>query len=83
MIDSRSWLGRNKLEIETPSLLLDLEILERNLAAMQALCSRGGVQYRPHTKTHKSPLLALLQIERGAGGICCAKLAEVEVMGSN
>lgn len=46
---------------------------------MQAAANAGGKRLRPHAKTHKSPRVAALQIERGAVGICCAKLGEAEV----
>lgn len=51
----------------------------RNLDRMQAAADTRGVRLRPHTKTHKSPMAARWQIERGAIGICCAKLSEAEV----
>ena len=46
---------------------------------MQAAANARGLRLRPHAKTHKSPRVAALQIERGAVGICCAKLGEAEV----
>ena len=46
---------------------------------MQAEANAGGIRLRPHAKTHKSPLVARWQIERGAIGICCAKIGEAEV----
>src|SRR6187549_3638335 len=46
---------------------------------MQAEANARGIRLRPHAKTHKSPLNASWQIERGAAGICCAKLGEAEV----
>src|SRR6187431_1594335 len=46
---------------------------------MQARATEAGVALRPHTKTHKSPVIARWQLEAGAVGICCAKLAEAEV----
>ena len=46
---------------------------------MQATARSAGVALRPHAKTHKSPAIARWQIEAGAVGICCAKLAEAEV----
>ena len=46
---------------------------------MQAAANARGLRLRPHAKTHKSPRIAALQIERGAIGICCAKLGEAEV----
>jgi len=46
---------------------------------MQAAADRCGIRMRPHAKTHKSPVVARWQIDRGAVGICCAKLGEAEV----
>lgn len=46
---------------------------------VQRLASSNGLRLRPHAKTHKSPVIAGWQIERGAVGICCAKLGEAEV----
>lgn len=59
---------------------MDLDKLERNIAAMQALCDASGVALRPHTKTHKSPEIARLQLAAGAKGITVAKVGEAEVM---
>jgi D-serine deaminase-like pyridoxal phosphate-dependent protein len=67
-------------ELETPALLVDLDALEANLAEMAAVAARAGVRLRPHTKTHKSPEIAHLQVAAGAAGITCAKLGEAEVM---
>lgn len=71
---------QNKFELDTPCLVLDLEILERNLQKMQALASRAGKQLRPHAKTHKCSILARRQMEVGAIGICAAKVSEAEVL---
>jgi len=46
---------------------------------MQTTATANGLRLRPHSKTHKSPLIAQWQIDRGAVGICCAKLGEAEV----
>ena len=46
---------------------------------MQALATGAGVRLRPHAKTHKSPIVARWQLERGAVGVCCAKVGEAEV----
>jgi D-serine deaminase-like pyridoxal phosphate-dependent protein len=46
---------------------------------MQAEANARGIRLRPHSKTHKSPLIARWQLDRGAAGICCAKLGEAEV----
>lgn len=66
--------------VDTPALFLDLEIMERNLDAMQSKMNRLGVKLRPHIKTHKTPELALWQVEKGARGITCAKLSEAQIM---
>jgi D-serine deaminase-like pyridoxal phosphate-dependent protein len=67
-------------EVDTPALLLDFDKLERNLDKMAALARERRVALRPHSKTHKTPVIAQMQIDRGAVGICCAKLGEAEVM---
>jgi len=66
-------------EIPTPAVLVDARRLNRNLSAMQSAANARGLRLRPHAKTHKSPVIARMQIERGAVGICCAKLGEAEV----
>lgn len=67
-------------ELDTPALLVDLKRTERNIASMQAVCDLNGVALRPHTKTHKSPAVARLQLAAGARGITVAKVGEAEVM---
>ena len=57
-----------------------MDRVERNIARIQAACDAAGVANRPHIKTHKSPMLAQLQIAAGAKGITCQKLGEAEVM---
>jgi D-serine deaminase-like pyridoxal phosphate-dependent protein len=66
-------------DLPTPAVLLESSRLTRNLSRMQAIANARGLRLRPHAKTHKSPTIAALQIERGAVGICCAKLGEAEV----
>jgi len=63
-------------QIETPALILDLEIFERNIQKMQAFANEGGLGLRPHYKSHKSTVIAHKQIEAGAKGLCCAKVSE-------
>lgn len=67
-------------EIDTPALLVELDVMERNIQQIYQKCQSAGVDWRPHCKAHKSPDIARLLIERGAVGITCAKLAEAEVM---
>jgi D-serine deaminase-like pyridoxal phosphate-dependent protein len=64
----------------TPAVVVDLDVVEANIARVQALCDRAGVANRPHVKTHKSPVLARMQRDAGARGITCQKLGEAEVM---
>ena len=64
----------------TPCAVIDMDRVERNIARVQAACEAAGVANRPHIKTHKSPLLAKMQVAAGARGITCQKLGEAEVM---
>jgi D-serine deaminase-like pyridoxal phosphate-dependent protein len=67
-------------EYGTPAVAIDLDRVERNIARLQAACDNAGLRNRPHTKTHKSPVLAKMQRQLGAKGITCQKLGEAEVM---
>ena len=67
-------------EYGTPCAVIDMDRVERNIARIQATCDAANVANRPHIKTHKSPLLAAMQIKAGARGITCQKLGEAEVM---
>ena len=69
-----------KCHIPTPALVVDLDKLQRNIDEMAARARRAGVALRPHTKTHKTPIIAHMQLRAGACGIVCAKLGEAEVM---
>jgi D-serine deaminase-like pyridoxal phosphate-dependent protein len=64
----------------TPAVVIDLDVVERNIARTQAFCDAAGVANRPHIKTHKSPILAAMQRDAGAQGVTCQKLGEAEVM---
>src|SRR2546426_3147444 len=66
-------------DLPTPQVLIDRARVMRNIDAAQQLADAAGVALRPHAKTHKSPIIARWQIERGAVGVCCAKLGEAEV----
>ena len=67
-------------ELDTPVLLVDAAALERNIARMRDLATEAGLALRPHAKAHKTPVIARMQIEQGAVGVCCAKLGEAEVL---
>lgn len=64
----------------TPCAVIDLEVVDLNIARLQSLCDKAGLTNRPHIKTHKSPFLARRQLQAGAIGITCQKLGEAEVM---
>lgn len=66
--------------LDTPAVLVDLDIAEANIARMAAYARDSGVALRPHVKTHKSPEMARRQIAAGAVGVCVAKVSEAEVM---
>jgi D-serine deaminase-like pyridoxal phosphate-dependent protein len=67
-------------EYGTPCAVIDMDKVERNIARIQTQCDAAGVANRPHIKTHKSPMLARMQIEAGARGITCQKIGEAEIM---
>ncbi|HEY2480836.1 MAG TPA: DSD1 family PLP-dependent enzyme [Caulobacteraceae bacterium] len=67
-------------DLATPALVVDLDALERNIAAMAAFARQAGLTLRPHAKTHKSVEIARRQIAAGAVGVCCAKLGEAEAL---
>ena len=77
---SHRLIGKTKAALDTPALIVDLDILEANIARIAATCRENGVGWRPHTKAHKTPEIARLQLAAGAIGIACAKLGEAEVM---
>jgi D-serine deaminase-like pyridoxal phosphate-dependent protein len=75
--------GVSRLPSLTPHVRVDLDAVERNIAAMQAYCDAHGLACRPHIKTHKLPKIAHLQCRAGAVGITCQKLGEAEVMAAS
>ena len=70
----------NIADLDTPTLVADLDVLERNIHGMATHCRQLGIPLRVHTKTHKVPEIAKLQIAAGSQGITCQKLGEAEVM---
>ena len=65
-------------ELETPALILDLDVMEQNMAKMDSLLAGTQMRLRPHYKSNKCPAIAHLQLAAGAKGICCSKLSEAE-----
>ncbi len=72
--------GQSAAAIDTPALVVDLDVMERNLATMAAFAQQHQVKLRPHAKMHKSAELALLQIQSGACGVCVQKTSEAEAL---
>ena len=69
-------------ELQTPALIIDLDVFDANLAKMQSYLEEQDIALRAHTKMHKCPLIARKQVESGACGVCAAKISEAEVMGA-
>jgi D-serine deaminase-like pyridoxal phosphate-dependent protein len=67
-------------EIDTPAVVIDLKVMERNLGRLAEYCREKQLRLRPHAKTHKIPELAHKQIAMGACGITVAKASEARVM---
>jgi len=73
----------SKWELDTPALCVDLDLLEGNLDKMASTMTANGIASRPHSKTHKCPIIAQMQMDRGSVGICTAKVSEAEAMFQN
>ncbi|MBY0372563.1 MAG: alanine racemase [Bryobacteraceae bacterium] len=67
-------------DLDTPAILIDLDVMERNLARMAEYARAHHLRLRPHTKTHKIPALGARQLAHGAAGLTVAKTGEAEVM---
>jgi D-serine deaminase-like pyridoxal phosphate-dependent protein len=72
-------IGESIERVETPALLVDLDVMEANIRRWQAAVDAAGVAFRPHIKTHKMPAIAERQLAAGAVGLAVAKVAEAEV----
>jgi 3-hydroxy-D-aspartate aldolase len=73
-------LGDRLEDVETPSLIIDLDAFEKNLSTMASFARAAGVRLRPHAKTHKCVEVAKRQIALGAVGQCVQKVGEAEVL---
>ena len=73
-------LGQPLSAVDTPALIVDADILQRNLLRLQRSAEAAGLQLRPHIKAHKTPQIAQMQVRAGAVGVTAAKLGEAEVM---
>jgi D-serine deaminase-like pyridoxal phosphate-dependent protein len=72
--------GVTKYDLPTPSLLVDLDRLEANIARMAEYTKSRGIGLRPHAKTHKCAEIARRQIQAGALGVCTATIREAEAL---
>jgi D-serine deaminase-like pyridoxal phosphate-dependent protein len=72
--------GTEKEEMDTPALLIDLDVMEKNISAMARFFKGKKASLWPHIKVHRTPMLAHKQVESGAGGICCQKVRQAEIM---
>ncbi len=79
-IEYRFGEAGSRYRLNTPSLILDLDALERNISRMAETIRGFGRRLRPHAKSHKCIRIAESQIDAGAIGICCATLDEAEIM---
>ena len=66
--------------LDTPAVVVDLDVVEKNLRRGADVARANGLEFRPHIKTHKIPMLAKAQLELGAVGITAQKISEAEVM---
>lgn len=73
-------IGSEKYDLDTPCLLIDLDIFERNIRFAREFAAAAGKKLRPHAKTHKCSRIAQMQLEAGATGICAAKISEAEAL---
>jgi len=78
-VDTRL-IGRPVEDIDTPALVVDLAVLQRNIDALQRAARRAQLELRPHIKAHKTSEIARMQLAAGAAGITAAKVSEAEAM---
>jgi D-serine deaminase-like pyridoxal phosphate-dependent protein len=80
LTDSSPLIGEPKTSLDTPALLVDLDLMEANIARVAKTCRAHGVGWRPHTKGQKTPEIIAKELAAGAIGVTCAKLGEAEVL---
>jgi D-serine deaminase-like pyridoxal phosphate-dependent protein len=73
-------LGHTLMALDTPALIVDLDVIEGNIARIAKLCRDNGVNWRPHVKGNKTVEIVRKELAAGAIGITCAKVGEAEVM---
>lgn len=73
-------VGRPVADLPTPAPLVDVDVLEANIATMAAFFRDRPAALRPHAKTHRAPVVARMQMAAGAAGVTCAKVSMAEAM---
>src|SRR5690348_18498942 len=73
-------VGMPLADVDTPALILDLDVFEANLKRLKESLAGRNVKVRPHAKSHKCPQIAMRQIAAGAVGVCCQKVSEAEAL---
>jgi len=79
-IARRDFRDITKDVLPTPSMVVDLDLFEKNVRTMASYCKGAGIHVRPHVKVHKSVDVAKRQVAEGAIGLTCATMAEAELM---
>ena len=80
MTSQTALIGQPVNELDTPALLVDLDVMEANIRHMASYMGQHGVNWRPHTKGVKVPAIAKQELAAGAFGVTCAKLGDAESM---
>lgn len=80
MSSTGSLIGLPKTAVDTPALLVDLDVMEANIERVAGACRAAGINWRPHSKGKKTPEIVRKELDAGAIGITCAKLGEAEIM---
>jgi D-serine deaminase-like pyridoxal phosphate-dependent protein len=79
-MDAAAYVGRPKDELDTPALIVDLDLLDQNISRIAGVCRDAGKAWRPHTKGFRVPAIAHRALAAGAIGVTCATLADAEIM---
>ena len=74
----KDWVGKHREELHTPSLVVDIDVFRRNASLVAGEIRANGVVWRPHIKSHRSPVLAQIQLDLGASGITCGTVGEAQ-----
>lgn len=80
MVRPPASVGQRLEEVDTPALILDLDVFEKNLLSLQTAIAGKNIRVRAHAKTHKCAEIAKRQIAAGAIGVCCQKVSEAEAL---